>query len=524
MNKAKTIFLALIFLGIFGVAGSAWAATYYVDAAKSDDSGIGISWDTAKKTLQAGINLLNVGDELRIKTGIYTGGMGRQCGAGQRGTAWTLGNYVNVRSDDGNGDYDRTGVIISGDSSESPWNSGTVAIEDCAFWKFEHLTITGSQANNNEVAFIAEGTTPAASNPNLHGIWLSDVTMNGNPTRYLFQIISYDEIIIENSSFNCSGCNVDGDGVMLDIPQDTGSQEDYFDDLIFRHNTITGLFRSEYGALTLRRGGNYQIYGNYFYNLQRPIHLVLRHAQGANYIYNNVFEGGGSNYVHGPNANSYMPILLRGMTACYADGRNSGYHGVYGAYIFNNTIDLSAMPNNNEAEFSMIGTWNDTQDAIVQNNLVITDGMRTLISQHDATVWGGGLYGNCIYSDTEEIYRAHNNIIRNNVATGPWTVLEEERGSQTDEPDLLPSQAGWTLSDNLNSQGIGFLSLAGNKPNPFYELISSREGTSLLPAILTDFNGNPRGASPDVGAFEYMEIFPPPDTTPPSAPSGLSVE
>ncbi len=40
------------------VCGSAFAqaTTYYVDAAQADDSGAGISWATAKQTIQAAVD------------------------------------------------------------------------------------------------------------------------------------------------------------------------------------------------------------------------------------------------------------------------------------------------------------------------------------------------------------------------------------------------------------------------------------------------------------------------------------
>ncbi len=50
---------------------AAQAATFYVDAARPDDSGNGLSWDTAKKTVQAGINAAASGDAVWVKAGTY---------------------------------------------------------------------------------------------------------------------------------------------------------------------------------------------------------------------------------------------------------------------------------------------------------------------------------------------------------------------------------------------------------------------------------------------------------------------
>ena len=55
MKKKNSIVLALAALFVSGL--SALASTYYVDASKTDDSGDGASWSTAKKTIQAAVDL-----------------------------------------------------------------------------------------------------------------------------------------------------------------------------------------------------------------------------------------------------------------------------------------------------------------------------------------------------------------------------------------------------------------------------------------------------------------------------------
>ena len=53
------------------------AATYYVDGAQADNSGDGLSWATAKKHINAGVNLMNGGDTLYIRDGAYQGDSNR---------------------------------------------------------------------------------------------------------------------------------------------------------------------------------------------------------------------------------------------------------------------------------------------------------------------------------------------------------------------------------------------------------------------------------------------------------------
>jgi len=68
MKKLIVIFFALLF-----IASPVAATDYYVDATMADDSGNGESPATAKKTLQAGINLAANGDTVWVAdTGTYT--------------------------------------------------------------------------------------------------------------------------------------------------------------------------------------------------------------------------------------------------------------------------------------------------------------------------------------------------------------------------------------------------------------------------------------------------------------------
>jgi len=52
-------------------------------------------------------------------------------------------------------------------------------------------------------------------------------------------------------------------------------------------------------------------------------------------------------------------------------------------------------------------------------------------------------------------------------------------------------------------------------------------GTDLsFTGFSTDKDGisRPQGVAWDIGAYEYVEVAPPPDTTPPAAPSGVTIQ
>lgn len=66
----KTIPNGLISLTVlFGL--HVHAATYYVDAGRPNDTGAGTTWATAKKTIQAAVNLTTAGDSVIVTNGLY---------------------------------------------------------------------------------------------------------------------------------------------------------------------------------------------------------------------------------------------------------------------------------------------------------------------------------------------------------------------------------------------------------------------------------------------------------------------
>lgn len=61
----------LLFAFAISLSLSAQTKTYYVDAAKANNDGDGLSWDTAKKDLQLVIDTASKGDEIRVAFGTY---------------------------------------------------------------------------------------------------------------------------------------------------------------------------------------------------------------------------------------------------------------------------------------------------------------------------------------------------------------------------------------------------------------------------------------------------------------------
>ncbi len=66
----RRFFLCLVASTLFSCIAYA-QTTFFVDASKVDNNGVGTSWTTAKRDLQSAINLAQVGDAVWVKAGIY---------------------------------------------------------------------------------------------------------------------------------------------------------------------------------------------------------------------------------------------------------------------------------------------------------------------------------------------------------------------------------------------------------------------------------------------------------------------
>jgi hypothetical protein len=102
------------------------ATTYYVDANRPDDSGNGLTWATAKQTIQAAVDLAASGDTVLATNGIYGSG-GRVTPGYALSNRVVIGSGIVVASVN-----ERDATVISGAADPQPGGLGTNAVR-CAY-------------------------------------------------------------------------------------------------------------------------------------------------------------------------------------------------------------------------------------------------------------------------------------------------------------------------------------------------------------------------------------------------------
>jgi hypothetical protein len=102
----------------------AQAATFYVDASRADDTGAGTSWATAKKTIQAAVNMAVTGETVLVTNGVYNIGTTVTPGYALNNRL-VITNDITVRSVNG-----PTVTVIEGSGSNS---FNTVSAVRCVY-------------------------------------------------------------------------------------------------------------------------------------------------------------------------------------------------------------------------------------------------------------------------------------------------------------------------------------------------------------------------------------------------------
>jgi len=141
-------------------ASPALASIYYVDAARPDDSGDGLSWDTAKQTMQAAISSSAAGDTILVTYGGYS-----------TGSAILINSTRLLTSDDGTHDSWDSAVPDSSLCAVTPSGAGRgftiIGASVTSETRLRGFKITGGDAKSEALAagygggiYIGEGADP----------------------------------------------------------------------------------------------------------------------------------------------------------------------------------------------------------------------------------------------------------------------------------------------------------------------------------------------------------------------------
>ncbi len=237
---------------------------------------------------------------------------------------------------------------------------------------------------------------------------------------------------------------------------------------------MQGVTDEGYSAISVLRSDNCEVYNNYIHDVDAggAGSTIIRSRGGNdNKFYNNVIW-----VVSGDNCKNVFQ--WRADSGLGESAHRNEY--------YNNTVIMDG--NMNESVFLIYGSSNNANDNKIFNNLYIGS---------------ASLYvGAWAKSGTQS------NEFRNNYVTG--TV--KDWFESTAVRDCFDVRENYD-----DRKGTSFLTLSGNKPSPYWSLDQKPtfHGYSAG-APLTDYDGNPRGSIPDVGAFEY-------DTMPPSPPTVLRI-
>jgi hypothetical protein len=99
--------IGVIFLSLFILSANVWAADYYVKTTGGNNTNDGLTWDTAKATVTAAMNLISTGTGNTVKVA-----------AGTYNEKVTFPNYSNIQL--------RGGYPAAGGDTQDPWTNPTL--------------------------------------------------------------------------------------------------------------------------------------------------------------------------------------------------------------------------------------------------------------------------------------------------------------------------------------------------------------------------------------------------------------
>ena len=476
----KYLVFAMILFGVLFFARSSWAATYYVRTDGHDtncnglaDYSVSHGNPCAFLTVKKGVNTATAaGDTVTIHAGGYTGE-----GTIVSAANGSSGNLITVQG------YPGETVSLTNIKITHNYN------------KFDHFTLTlpGTSCDGSQAAMILGGNNNIVSNCYVYGTPV-DSCNTKCPIGVLFDGGSYNTVL--GNTF---------EGYFTYIFAMHGANNTIQNNTIKNIIDIERIFDALFVSSSITDGTI--ITGNEIYNYTSPQTICSNHPD----IIQVVDQGGLSSAKNWVITNNYFHDSTASISENGAGARTTGWN--IRNNVFANIRDA--------ANFV-------TPNTVIQNNTFFQ------VALTQAGVMS-------VSNNTAEI---RNNVIIGAIA-GPTHGMIDIQGGAT--PTLgynffsLPKANGYGTRDSTAFNAIkGTGSINGGDPKfvaAYDNCITSAcdfklQADSLLKdmgATLTGFSTDkdgitrPQGLSWDIGAYEYVSAAPPPDTTPPAAPSGLSI-
>jgi len=431
--KKKNLINTLVFTIL--LFATTYPATYYVDNSRPDDSGSGLSWALAKKTISAAISVSSAGDTILVKYGTYL-----------ITSSLSLTSNRMITSDDGSNNswntalYDSSQCIIKPDTSVRCriFTISTSGISNSTHLR--GLKITEGEATLETINALYGGGILILSNadPVIENCWISKntaatiydqsygggIAITGTGTNPIIQYCTIDSNVAGTIRYG------DGGGISSDnvsMPQ-------------IHHNIITNNIATTHGSAS--GGGIYcnNSYATISYN-------TISNNIASNGLYGLAGYGfGGGIYV----TNGVVQILSNNILfniASTSRGGSGGGININGInhYVYQNEITDNIGSTGEEGNGGGISCSGEVQiknNIIANNKACISSGFKgggggvsmegngaileyNIIDNNTASVYGLGRGGGVVIAGHSVSY----NIISNNIASemnegyggGAWT-------------------------------------------------------------------------------------------------------
>jgi hypothetical protein len=212
-------------------------------------------------------------------------------------------------------------------------------------------------------------------------------------------------------------------------------------------------------------------------------------AEGEYVLYNNVFympnKDGGNTILDKDQA--FGPKTYYVIHNTMVSGTNANQLNLHSAnfYVYNNIFQATSGPNSNHGLYP--GNGGGASWVNVQNNMFGDNHSTSWTNTSLSTVqsWGAETGNTIFYDDVELVYGQ-------------------------DKPDVFPDQ-DFHLQSTSPAINAGIFDLGGQTLQEFVEGLDV--GGYGYQLVWEDMDGNPRGSSPDIGAYEFDNG---PDLTPPT--------